>query len=760
MQYQALDDWSHFAEAMRRYFAAAEDTASPEVLAHMAQELSDAETWQGHAAESKAAARLAMHYHEDMHVYWKIMRAMAAQRKLTEARQFCESLVGRRDVPYDDLVCAWGSFLGWFTEMVGGDHPEDADVRQVLDGVSRALDLLKDGDESGMGVTLVDLLLVCSTGQAAENLVLDGRGAYLNECLALARRMATGFSHGVDIPARGWFVTGIIEYKLGHYEAAIAALQHCLRDYPLENFDPGGPGIRVGSSSGLIHYVLGRAYQQQGRPREAIEAYQQVLVMLDSGRAQAQDALRSLRALGGEPLPPAPWLRRVGGAGRSVEAEQRQRLAHWLRARGYDLRDARLAAGGERSLSLSAHGIQVLVWEGRPSDYPSPADLRAYVAGGGNLLICLSTQPSIAIIGPTLATGSQTLDLSLNWLLPAFGMRMSDRAIPATSDSLETLALKPAIALGESPSYHGAWFPLQTTPPARVIGIGRGAGDPGAGVVVAAARLGLGKVAVVSLLNWFPGADDDLDEVREPWQDALLAGILDWFAEDELPQRYPAAAKHWAAARNLVALGDYGTAVQELDKVEEGVPSAADARYWAACLLADRIGDADGAVRRWREVASSADADSWLVRMAHLRPGIAAVRVGDERTATLELTQAAGEQPDGIWGQAWVAVGDLKLANGDWLGAAQAFRKVADELGHSEERFRALFGLAYALGKQGKPEAAARVCDAIRVEFGKAPVPADVDSRWADPWQTYYPGDLRKQDPTVADVVAAIRPKL
>jgi len=757
-QYQALDDWGSYGEAMQRFFAAAEGAAAPGVLAHMAQELSDAKIWQGHAAESEAAARLAMHYHEDRHVYWKILRAQAEQGKLAEARDLCESLVGRQDVPYDEMIDGWVSFLGWFTGVVGAENAKDADVREMLDSASRFLDLLGErtaDSDDGIGAVLADLLLVCSTGQTCENLDLDAKGAYLEGCLAIARRMTAEHRHGISLPARGWLVAGVLQYKLDDPEAAIDSLNHCLREYRGENYDSGHSAIRVGPSAGLVYYVLGRAYQQQGRRQEAIEAYQTTLMLLDSGRAQAEDARKRLEALGAGPLPPAPWLRRVGGAGRSLEADPRQRLAHWLRHEGYDLREGRWIVGGEAFLPLSAQGIQVLVWEGRPTDYPSSEQLRAYVAGGGRLLICLSSQPSIAIIGPTMATSSQTMDPSLNWLLPTFGMSMSERAREARSVPLETVAVEPALALGDSPSYRGTWFPLQVESVTGVAVVVHGADGQGPDAVVAAASIGFGKLAVVSLRNWFPGADED--EERDPWQYTLLAGILDWFANDDLPQRYPAAAEQWAAGRNLEAVEEYGAAVQELDDIDDAAPSAADARYWAACLVSDRLGDTDGAARRWRQVASSSKADPWLVRMAHLRLGVAAVRAGDERTSTQELSVAAGDRPDRIWGQAWVAAGDLKLAQGDYLGAAQSFRNVADELGHSEERFRALFGLAYSLERQGKPEAAARVYDAIVVEFGKAPLPRDIDTRWPDPWQIYYPTDKRSDEPTVADAVAVAR---
>ncbi|GAG02373.1 unnamed protein product, partial [marine sediment metagenome] len=264
------------------------------------------------------------------------------------------------------------------------------------------------------------------------------------------------------------------------------------------------------------------------------------------------------------------------------------------------------------------------------------------------------------------------MDLTLDWLLPAFGMGMSDRAIRARSAPLENSGAAPAVVLEESASYRGIWFPIQVPPSMSVLSIRATTEEQASGVVTAATRVGLGKVAVVSLRGWFPGADNDRE--RDPWEYGLIAGILDWFGAAELPRRHPAAAQHWAAARRLAATGAYGAAVQELDRVGASLPAADDARYWAACLLADRIGDTDGAVRRWREVSASKAADPWLVRMANLRLGILALRARDGQNASRYLRAAASEQPDRIWGAAWVAAGDLRLAQGDYLGAAQHFR--------------------------------------------------------------------------------------
>jgi tetratricopeptide (TPR) repeat protein len=779
-QYQAMDDNGHYAEVMRRFLALSEGRADPGQLSQIACALADAEIWLGHAAESEAAARLALHYKENQHGYYRLIHALAEQNNIREARQFCDSLVTRENVPHYQLVRAWDFLLGWFAWPASEQRSEET-VMWELDNVARALDVFDEGDwdaDTYLGTQLTNALLACSLGVTQDTFDLDPPASHLQECLALAHRMVSEFADGISIPGRGWFLIGILEYKRGHGERAVAALHRCLDRYPEANYDSGNMRTRVGSSHGRVYYALGRVEQDLlSDPTAAIDAYQRALLLLDSDRSEAQEAAERLHMLGGAELPPRPWLTRVGGAGRPLEFQHRRRLSYWLRAEGYDLR---LRRDDTIPQQLASQGIQVLVWERQPYDCASAEQLRSYVASGGNLLVCLTWQPYIDVIGPTAATSSESMATRLDWLLPAFGMDMSGRARVRWQESTLPLGRLPAfsaalpsdhreagafhvagpivpvgIALDESASYDDAWFPLLVPPDMAVLTIGGDSDEVTADVVVAARKLGLGKMAVVSLQGWFPGTDTN--EERDPWQYALLADLLDWYGNDELFQQHPGAAEHWAAARKLVALEEYGAAVQELDEVGMDVPSGSDARYWAGCLLADKLGDIDGAAQRWREVIAAEAADAWLVRMAHLRLGTAAVRAGDERTCAQELALAAGDTPDGIWGQAWVAGGDLKLAQGDYLGAAQAFRKVADELGHCEERFRALFGLAYSLARQGKPEAAGRVYDAIVVEFGKAPLPSDMDVRWPDPWEIYYPPDKRSDEPTVADAVAAAR---
>ena len=780
-QYQAMDDNEHYAEAMRRFLALSEGRADPSQLSQIACALADAEIWLGNAAESEAAARLALHYKENQHGYYRLIHALAEQGKIQEARQFCDSLVGREDVPHYQLVRAWDFLLGWFVWPVLESRSEEL-ITWELTNVSRALDVFGEGDWDAdiyLGTQLTDALLACSFGVTQNTFDLDSPASHLPESLALAHRMVSEFADGISIPGRGWFLIGVLEYRRGHGEYASAALHRCLDRYAEANYDSGHMRTRVGSSHGRVYYTLGRVEQDLlSDPTAAIDAYQQALLLLDSDCSEARDAAERLRVLGGTELQPGSWLTRVGGAGRPLEFDHRRRLAYWLRAQGYGLRFGR---DNTMPQQFASQGVQVLVWERQPYDCASAEQLRSYVAGGGNVLVCLTWQPYIDVIGPTAATASESMDTRLDWLLPAFGMDMSGRArirrpgstsppgrLPAFSSAVpsdhgEAGAFQAAgpsapvrIALDEPNSYDDAWFPLLVPPDMAVLTMVGDSDEATADVVVAARKLGLGKVAVVSLQGWFPGTDTN--EERYPWQYALLAGLLDWFGNDELPRQRPGAAQHWAVARKLVALEEYGAAVQELDEVGVSAPSGPDARYWAGCLLADKLGDIDGAAQRWREVIAAEGVDAWLLRMARLRLGTAAVRAGDERTAAQELALAAGDVPDGIWGQAWVAGGDLKLAQGDYLGAAQAFRKVADELGHCEERFRALFGLAYSLARQGKPEAAARVYDAIVVEFGKAPLPLDMDVRWPDPWDIYYPPYVRSDEPTVDDAVAAARP--
>ncbi len=752
-QYKALWDNRGRAEALRRFFPAAEGKADPATMATMAFSLADAENQQGHAAEAEAAARLALRYHESGDAYEVLIQALAKQRRFAEARQFCESLTRRSDVSRDDLVAAWWSVLD---RLCGVERGEDTATEGLI-AAARVLDILKDGDPawaSGTGAVLSSTVLMCSNAGRPDWLNPGNPAKHTEECLQLARRMTT-YTRSAVVPSRGWFLIGLLNYQRHRPQEAIEALTRCLEDYPAATYDIDDTGA-PGPMQGKVYYLLGRVYQDLLGDRDrAVAAYQKMLFILSAGGAELDDARPRLAALGGTQLPPSPWLRSVGGAGQMIEGDWREQLMAWLHGRGYDLRLDLAPVEAQ----LAGQGIQILIWRGRTSDFPPAERLRAYVSGGGNLLICLGARRYSDYFeshGPKLATSSQTLDSALSWLLPAFGIGMSNRALEVASQPLSPGVARIATPL-DSPSYSGLIFPLESAEALSLLKV-QTEDTPDPTTAAAVTGFGLGKLAVISLRDWFVGGD--LFPVPPKWHYDLFQGLLDWFAKDELSQRYPQAAQHWAAARNLVAVGEYGAAVQELDKVEHAVPSAADARYSAACLLADKVGDVDGAMRRWREVIASKEADTWLTRMAHLRMEVAAVRAGDERTAMQELPLAAGDQPDGIWGQAWVAAGDLKLAQGDYLGAAQSFRSVADELGHSEERFRALFGLAYALNKQSKPEAAARVLDSIVAEFGKAPLPTDMDQRWPDPWQMYFPRELRKKEPTVADAVAAARPKL
>jgi tetratricopeptide (TPR) repeat protein len=759
-QYESMNDFSNWAEALRRYFPVAEGKADPGALAEMANSLASAEMRQGNAAESEAACWLSLHYRENVHAYEYLMRAFAAQQKAREARDFCESLVARRGASDPDVFSAWVHMNYWFSYdywspygMVSPNHSDQV-VRQQLDNIYRELDLFREQDpvaEYRLGGRYMQSLLTMSNQGRPDYLQFDRPLQHAAECLELARHL-TSYQDRPNTAGRAWFMVGLLEYKLGHPQEALDAFRHCLTEYPV-NYDIDVYSS-VGPTYGLVHYLSGLVCQDLlGDRSKAISSYQIALSYLYPGRFEAVDARARLSELGQREASSVPWQRRVGSAGVPFGKGGRDQLLGWLYGHGYDVRYEEVPLEVRRA----QQGVHLLVWEGRKLDFPRSEELRSFVAGGGNLLVYPSAQLHLEAHDPFLATSSETSELSLNWLLAAFNMRIHEQLLDTEQAVLLPGSARIGISL-KSPLYSGPFSPLDVGEAMSLLKL-RSPEDSSGGVTVGAvASIGLGKVVVVSFRDWFPSVNPWWITLPQ-WQTTLFQGILDWFGNDELPRLHPAAAEHWAAARNLVAEEEYEAAVQALDKVGIDVPSGPDARYWAGCLLADRVGDLDGAARRWREVIASGNADTWLVRMAHLRLGIAALRAGDERTATPELALAAGERPDGIWGQAWVAAGDLKLAQGDYLGAAQSFRKVADELGHSEERFRALFGLAYALNRQGRPQAAARVWDAIAVEFGKAPLPGDMDIRWPDPWQTYYPSDRRADAPTVADAVAVARPR-
>jgi tetratricopeptide (TPR) repeat protein len=593
------------------------------------------------------------------------------------------------------------------------------------------------------------LLNACGAGYI-DYINLDHPLRWGPESLEVARHLAS-FAHLPYTAGRGWFMVGLLEYKLGHGQEALEALNRCLSDYPDINYDYNAYG-HVGPTHGMVHYLLGRVYQDLLGDREhAIASYQKALFSLFEWRWSAFDARKRLSALGGEQLPPAPWHRRIGTVGPLWLKAGREELKCWFTGRGYDLR----SEIEPPEVGRAAQGVHLLAWEGRTAGMPTAEELRAYVAGGGALLVFLSDQLMLDEHDPFLATSSETFDVSLNWLLQAFGMSVAERVLEA--DALPLLPGNADIGLDlDRPEYEGRFSALEVPEGASLLNLRR-PGHAGEDVVAAAVTVALGKVAVISFRNWFASAN--WVGVQPQWQFDLLQGILDWFGNAGPARRHPQDAEHWSAARGLVAAADCSAAVMELDRIDIGGASGPDARYWSACLLADRVGDRDGAVSRFREVAG-ADADRWLVRMANLRLGVLAVQSGDEDSAMRHLSAAAGEEPDRIWGRAWIAAGNLRLAQGRHLEAARCFRKVSNGLAHSEERFRALFGLAHALAKQQKPDAAALVCDSITVEFGNAPLPPDLDTRWPDPWERYYPSDERVPNARVADAVAAVRASL
>jgi tetratricopeptide (TPR) repeat protein len=794
-QYEALRDYPKWADCARRFFPAAAEKTDRRLAAAMAESLANAEMWQGHYAEEEAAARLALHYlPDDQDLYQDLIMALARQGKAAEVQEFCDDVYRRFGADSWKTFNAFAFGLQW---LGFGEVPADTTERVIaveFDLIARALDVFDGGTpgpEYYLARPMTDALVLASGSRPPQGPVPGLRAPvrHAEECLRLARRMTT-YTDRAWTCGGGWLVTGLVQYKLGHGPEAEAALSRCL---PLHSAAASLDILRYTSAwYGMIYWLLGHTYQDLlSDPERAIASYRQAGFFLLPMTQEAQDVRAQLAALHAPAARPTEWRRTLGVAGPPLAKVGRGQLLAWLRAHGYDLQHT----DDPRDAQCQEAGLQVLMWEGRRSDAATADDLRAYVAGGGSLLVLLSDQRFHATAGSLLGGSAESLDVTLDWLLPAFGMHLSHHVttpsapspflpgdVPLPLPSADRAPLGPALSPsaaeeraweskeipqgGERPSagrplhlssvtsrlsaatYVDPYFPIDAprgTSALRLQGPDRAPPD----TVVALCHVGLGKFAIVSLSKWFPSGDRG-DSRLPVWQSDLLHGVMDWLSTPAAEAHFEAADR-WAESRAALAARDFPTAIAALDRL----PADPDAVYWAARIADDRLGLGLEAASRYRQVLASQQADAWLKRKASLDLGVLAMRSANEAAAREYLTAAAGAEPDLVWGQARVVIGDLKLGQGDSLGAAQEFRRVADELGHSEERCRALFGLAYTLARQGKPEAAERVYDALAMEFGKAPLPADMDTRWPDPWRAYYPPERRGPQPTVLGAVAA-----
>jgi tetratricopeptide (TPR) repeat protein len=324
-QYTALGDFANLAETIRRSFPAVAGKADTQMLSAMAFRLSYAEAHQGNWAGVEAAARLALYYHEDQDGYYPLFRALGHRRQFHEARAFLDSILDRRDFPYYNQVRVSEFLLDHGSHVVRASPDEDA-VRWQLSNVARTMDAFRDGGpiaDMYLGVHWYNALLACSSSGYVKGVDLNGPPRYVQECLELARRM-TEFQHDLHVPSRGWLLTAIFEYKLGHPEQALDALERCLSDYGDAHYDEGKVGYGgLGATAGGVYWLMGRVYQDLLGDRDAaIVAYQKALLVLDPAREDAADARARLRSIGGREPPPVAMVafsgrRRSAAGGRS-----------------------------------------------------------------------------------------------------------------------------------------------------------------------------------------------------------------------------------------------------------------------------------------------------------------------------------------------------------------------------------------------------------------------------------------------------------
>jgi hypothetical protein len=94
-------------------------------------------------------------------------------------------------------------------------------------------------------------------------------------------------------------------------------------------------------------------------------------------------------------------------------------------------------------------------------------------------------------------------------------------------------------------------------------------------------------------------------------------------------------------------------------------------------------------------------------------------------------------------------LGVLALQTRNYPLAESYFRQVVNEVGHSAERLRGLFGLAFAIEKQKRFAEATRIYQIIDTEYGAMETWTLLVSTYSgEADRFYYPPDVQPEDPS------------
>jgi TolB-like protein len=481
------------------------------------------------------------------------------------------------------------------------------------------------------------------------------------------------------------------------------------------------------------------------RNAEAADAFQQLIADAGLHHELGEPMFKALRELGQEPRFPEGRALVRGFADFAFRAYERLLKPMGIDTHLFGLPEINAA-------DLAPYRLVILVQPGRQPFTPAEVmALRAYVAGGGGLLVVVSpgwyaAQPGI-----------------LNPLLATFGIHAGDEEIPRARN---TKNAKHPITKSVKRVMAKAAVGLEAPGRSAIIRAGDRA-------ILAALTYRRGRVVVASFGQWFtPDPSISLSrgslpaafrtseigyrefpvEIGDALHLPLLRNVLTWLAGDKVQaasterQRMLAAqAVAWKALHRFAKVSELQTAMDRW--IVEAAPGAdREEALWGAAEAALRCGSpqepreftwpeyppelAWRCLRRLRDEYPQSPlkpfaewrlADCWRRRAMSTD-----YRPGQYLKAAAELAKV--EVPEAGYPWAWnkLGLGQCYLWAADYAAAAKQFRLVADRIGPGAEKSLATLDAGLACRLAGDPATARRYYESAR---------AMPDLHW---WSTSY----------------------
>jgi len=692
-----------------------------------------------------------------------LLEALVKQGKWEEAVRFCEGLSGK--ATDEVLAIAWAS-LCYGVMHEEWDH-QDGDEPGAPPGalavVRRAIAALPAGNATVdriLGHYLFWPISQHCLHDADPGAALYRRTTHdLAEGLAVATEAAEKFKNGSRTPAMAHLTRAMLLARLDRPKEALHALETIVREYPSADIDYWGYEAFAPPANGMAHFFTGLIYEHLGNRAQAAAGYREAVRVLNPTQDSARRALARLREWNAALPPQAAWEKRVESFPALYWTMQRTLVA-WLRKNGYQFWGENPDQG---QVQLGTMGTLFVVYNGLRPNWIPAEQLRSWVVQGGRLLVvCRRPVGEVSSRGTAYENPREILDPSMNWLTTLFGITLDPTSDWVQLEGRKVAPTSHPLAQGlESFEYGGDGWRIICPEEWAVLRIANPSSGPQGSAVMAARQMGLGRVAAVTLRNWFPSYDT---YPGGPWEEPLFARTMEWLTEAPSPEQrklVDQAAKAWGqyledgaywfaepvAFASVARLGGpwgqeaqftmanaYARQVEERHRAQQTRPR--DAQPAEAAEVAQK------AERIYRQLIR-AGWDEWLQRAAALNLGRLLWWQGDGRKAIQYYRQAAAVHGDPLWAAARVEEGDITLEAGDFASAESSLREVTTVAPHTKERLRALYGLGYALERQGRTADAARVYRALEEEYGLITLGVGFEALYADPWHLYYPESVR-----------------